>query len=157
MKKAVLLVCVLLALAAIPAADDGPKILEFETMVGVDAPFTRGNGNAIRGVDGGGVPWVLDEAKGELRTDGRLEVEVEGLIIPGRGNPSATFAAVVSCLSRDAMGNAVTVNLSSGPFPADPDGNSKIEAMVALPSPCIAPIVFVTNGAGTAWFAATGF
>jgi hypothetical protein len=27
---------------------------------------------------------------------------------------------------------------------------------VSLPSPCVAPIVFVTNAGGTSWFAVTG-
>ena len=34
-------------------------------------------------------------------------------------------------------------------------GDAKIDAKVALPSPCFAPIVFVTSGGGS-WFAVTG-
>jgi hypothetical protein len=41
------------------------------------------------------------------------------------------------------------------PFPASSTGDSKIEATLDLPEPCIAPIVFVTSP-GAAWFAATG-
>jgi hypothetical protein len=48
------------------------------------------------------------------------------------------------------------VNVSTTTFPADAGGNSTIEAQVALPKPCIAPIIFVTS-AGNAWFAATGY
>ena len=33
-------------------------------------------------------------------------------------NPSATFGGLLSCLTRDASGNAVTVNLATGRFPA---------------------------------------
>jgi streptogramin lyase len=58
-------------------------------------------------------------------------------------------------LSKDANGNAVTANVSTGQFPADAAGNSEIEDTVALPQPCIAPIVFVASPDG-AWFAATG-
>jgi hypothetical protein len=157
-KRLLLLVGLLLALPAAGSADD--KILQFDTMVGVVAPFT-GATNAIRGVGGGGQPWRLDEARGELRVDGRLEIEVKGLVLVSTGqNPAATFRAVVSCLTpgKDAQGNlvAATTNVTTNEFPATVDGDSEIEAVVALPSPCIAPIVFVTNAAGR-WFAATGF
>ena len=143
-------------------ADDG--ILEADTMVGVAPPFV-GSANPIRAVRGGGLPWVLDEAKVELDKDGELRVEVEGLIIPadlGFGfNPAPFFRVIVSCLSVDAGGNVVTVNVvttnGAEVMEGDPrNGDAKIEADVELPTPCVAPIVFVTSPGGS-WFSATGF
>lgn len=148
-----------------------PKLLEWDTMVGVPRPFT-GATNAIRGVAGGGLPWVIGPTKGELDVNGRLEIEVTGLVfdpadatVISRGlanmNTVPAFAAVVSCLSKDAAGAASTVNMMTEAFPATQGmasaggGNAKIEAQVMLPKPCIAPIVFVTSPTG-AWFAATG-
>lgn len=142
------------------------KILEFGTMIGVPRPYT-GTTNAIRGVPGGGLPWVVASAEGELSANGRLEITVLGLVLDpndpaviasGRAgiNPSPTFKAIVSCLSKDAAGNPTTVNVSTGLFPADSAGNSHIEETLTLPQPCIAPIIFVTSGGGS-WFAATGF
>jgi len=142
-------------------ADDG--VIEADTMVGVDGPFV-GTANPIRGVNGGGLPWVLDEAKVELDRDGKLEVDVEGLIIPadaGFGfNPAPFFRAIVSCLSIDAGGNVVTANVmttnGAEVMEGDPgNGDAKIEADVVLPTPCVAPIVFVTSPGGS-WFSATG-
>ena len=51
------------------AARGGPKILEFDTMVGVPAAF-GGTTNAalIRNVPGGGLPWTLTSATGDLST-----------------------------------------------------------------------------------------
>ena len=135
-------------------------LLETDTMVGVDGPFV-GNANPIRGINGGGLPWVLDEAKVELDRDGKLEVEVEGLIIPDMGNnPALFFKVIVSCLSFDADGILVTANVmtTNGDevMEGDPlNGDAKIEADIVLPTPCIAPIVFVTSPGGD-WFAATG-
>jgi hypothetical protein len=142
------------------------KILEFDTMVGVPRPYTLA-ANAIRGVPGGGLPWVVDSAKGELQVDGRIEVQVEGLVIDpddpaaidagvAGTNPVPNFKVIVSCLSKDATGAAITANVSTELFPADAAGNSTIEDTVSLPEPCIAPIVFVTSPGG-AWFAASGF
>lgn len=151
--------------------DRPPKILEWQTMVGVPRPYT-GATNAIRGVAGGGLPWIAGPSKGELSADGKLEIEVTGLVFDpsdqavmdrglGNQNTVAAFRAIVSCLSKDALGNATTVNILTEQFPAttglalNGGGNAKIETRVVLPSPCIAPIVFVTNPGG-AWFASTG-
>ena len=152
--------------AGTPAAAQETKILEFGTMVGVPRPYT-GATNAIRGIPGGGLPWVISSGGGELKADGKLEISVSGLVFDpndpdviargiGGTNTIPNFRAVVSCLSKDAAGNPTTVNLSTGLFPADSAGNAQIEATVSLPSPCIAPIVFVTSPTGS-WFAATGF
>lgn len=144
------------------SGDDGQ--LEIDRMLGVDGPFL-GNANPIRGVPGGGLPWVLDEAKVELESDGQLEIEVEGLIIPASSgfgnNPAPFFRAIVSCLSVDVTGMVTTANVTTTNgaevMIGDPrNGDAKIEAEVELPEPCIAPIVFVTSPNG-AWFSVTGF
>ena len=134
------------------------KIMEFSTMVGVPVPYT-GATNAIRGVPGGGLPWAIGSASGELKASGKLEITVRGLVLAAGANtgknPVPNFRAIVSCLSKDANGNPTTANVSTGLFPADLAGNAEIEATLSLPSPCIAPVIFVTSPGG-AWFAATG-
>lgn len=147
------------------ASAGGHVVLKFDTMVGVPRPYTGGD-HAIRGVPGGGLPWVVGEARGELRQSGELKVEVEGLVFDpndalviqrgiGGTNTVPSFKAIVSCMSIDAGGSAVPMQVATGLFPADSAGNAEIEAKVDLPKPCIAPIVFVTSPTG-AWFAATG-
>lgn len=144
------------------ARADAVHVLEFDTMAGVTGPFV-GSTNPIRGVPGGGLPWQIDLGRGELRADGSLEVEVRGLVLFDgppvplalRGvNPIANFRAIVSCLTISA-GAPATVNVATDLFPATPTGDADIEATVSLPSPCFAPIVFVTSPGG-AWFAVTG-
>lgn len=163
----ILLACLLAVLVATPAASASSRshhrtVLEFDVMTPVTEPFT-GPANAIRGVPGGGAPWEIDSAKGELRSDGRIEVEVDGLVLARRPpvapelqgtNPVPTFKAIVSCMTI-AGGAATTVNVSTEPAPATPTGDARIEGKVDLPSPCIAPIVFVTSPTG-AWFSTTG-
>lgn len=149
-----------------PASADESKILEFNTMVGLPRPFT-GATNAIRGIPGGGLPWVIEFGKGTLNPDGKVDILVKGLVfdpndqtVIDRGlagiNTIPNFKAIVSCLSKDADGYATTVNVSTGLFPADEEGNARIKDTVSLPQPCIAPIIFVTSPGG-AWFASTGF
>ncbi len=137
-----------------------PKILEFDTMVGIPQAFT-GTQNPIRGINGGGLPWTLSSAKGELNASGKLEIDIQGLVLaagPNAGkNPISNFRAIVSCLKSDASVENVITDL----FPAtlgaavDGGGNAQIETTLTLPQPCIAPIVFVTSPTGS-WFAATG-
>jgi hypothetical protein len=151
----------LLGMQSAAVTAKSPKVLEFDTMVGVPAGLT-GAQAPIRGINGAGIAWTLATAKGELSTGGHLEIEVTGLVLAAGGNagsnPSATFRGLVSCLD----GAGAVVNLLTAAFPATTGpatsggGNSKIETTVALPDPCIAPIVFVMNGGGTSWFATTG-
>ena len=144
-----------IGVTAAMSSGDGRTVLKFETMAPVVAPYT-GTANPIRGVNGGGVPWKLGSAEGRLRADGRLSIEVTGLVLVSTGvNPSPTFRGVVSCLSSDAAGAPTTVNISTDPVPATTAGNAEIAAKVTLPAPCFAPIVFVTSGGGN-WFAVTG-
>ena len=46
-------------------------ILTFDTMAPVTGPYV-GATNPIRGVPGGGLPWMIDGGRGSLDRDGRL-------------------------------------------------------------------------------------
>ncbi|MFB3924141.1 MAG: hypothetical protein ACE145_20660 [Terriglobia bacterium] len=139
---------------AVPPAP-APQMLEFNTMFPVAGPYV-GTTNPIRGISGGGVPWVISEGRGELRSDGKLEIKVRGLVFASNGsNPVPNFRGVVSCQSIDGSGNPSVVNVSTGDFPASGTGDAVIEDTVELPHPCVAPIVFVTSST-LRWFAVTG-
>jgi hypothetical protein len=159
LRRASLSLAVLLALPSSALADgDGSggneaKVLDFDTMAAVVAPFL-GAAGTIGGVPAGGAPWKLTSGRGVLRADGRIEVKVRGLVLVGTGqNPFTSFAAYVACLGATAVQTA--------PFPTGPEGDAEIEDTVVLPSPCLAPVVLVgiprtpARPAG-AWFASTG-
>jgi hypothetical protein len=141
-------------------AQAGARVLAFDTMVGNSPAFT-GATNPIRGINGGGLPWMLNSATGQLLSNGRLDIEVRGLVLAAGANagsnPVAAFGAIVSCLGADGS----VQNIATETFPAttgparEGGGNARIRAQVALPETCIAPIIFVTSPAGS-WFAATG-
>jgi hypothetical protein len=144
------------------AAAKEPKILEFDSMVGIPQAFTGTQNSALmRGVNGGGLPWTIGSSHGELKANGKLEISVSGLVFaagPNTGkNTVPNFRATVSCLTSDAG----VVNVTTGLFPAtlglasEGGGNAQIEATLSLPQPCLAPIIFVTSPTG-AWFATTG-
>ena len=147
--------------------DELSTILKFSTMAGIHAPFLGNAGlSAFRGVNGGGAPWVISEGRGSLRSDGRIKIRVRGLVLDpafvpapnGGTNPIPFFMAVVSGFSTDLVN---PVNLVTGQFPATRTGGADIDAMLSLPHPFFAPIVFVTSlpigtPAAPRWFAVTG-
>ena len=143
--------------------EDGRPFLSFGSMYGVDGAFI--SNNVIRGVLGDELPWQIKSAHGKLTSDGHLRISVRGLVFPNdpavppdlRGiNDEPTFRGLVSCLSDDGKGGIVTVNVATQGFAATRSGNSDIQARLALPAQCVAPIVFVLSGSEDKWFAVMG-
>ena len=137
------------ASAAPTLADEKGNLTDFSSMTGV----TGGAVGTVndRGIKGGGLPWVISTGSGTVGHDGTVDVTVTGLIItvpPVNGiNPVPFFKATVSCLTPKGV-----VNVSTGNFPASLAGDSHIHGVVALPHPCMAPIIFVAAPTGQ-WFA----
>jgi hypothetical protein len=158
---------VLVGTAAVASSGEGKKVFDFRSMVGVSGAFL-GSTMPLRGVNGGGLPWVIGEARATLRMNGAFEVEVEGLVLDpanetaqARGiagkNPVPFFFATISCLDN----TGAVVNTDTATVHATISGDAEIEQVVSLPTSCFAPIVLV-RGSGTGnpvgpWFAASGF
>jgi hypothetical protein len=141
------------AVARAMAEDDGnDAIVRFHTMAPVTGQFVGSGGTPIRGIHGGGIPWALSAADGELSTDGRLRVRVRGLVLaagPLSGtNPIPTFRAILSF--------ETLAPIFTDPVPASTAGDADIDTFVALPHPGFAPIIFVGPGTNAVWFAVTG-
>jgi len=121
----------------------GPKILDAR-MTGIPTA-----GLVIDGVTGGGLPWVLDSGHAKLFADGRLEVEVEGLVLVRDGtNPVTSGHAIVTCNGAPAA--------TSPNVPFSPSGDATVTTQVDLPASCLAPAIFFTT-ATDRWLAVTGF
>jgi hypothetical protein len=131
--------------AASNAAAGGRKVLD-STMTGLPTGSL-----VLNGVTGGGVPWTLDQGRAQLFADGRLHVEVEGLVVAATGvNPVTTGGkAIVTC------SNAPVAETAVFPF-SSPEGDATIDTVVDLPGQCLAPAVFFTTATGR-WLAVTGF
>ncbi len=155
--------------------EEDEELFESEGMRGLTTPFTNPPGstapfNNIRGVRGAGLPWVIDEGEVRIDADGRLRVEVEGLVIdPAVGgalggiNPAPSFRVIVSCITGvDGTGNPTFTNVGTDvdgnnlSFPTGAEGDGELDATIILPDTCFGIIVFVTSPGGM-WFAATGF
>ena len=142
------------AASASVGADESGTLVEVDSMTGVSAAGV----NLVndRGLKAGGAPWVITSGSGEVDRQGNIHVDVVGLIIPTRtppSNPVGSFRATLSCMTPHGV-----VNVTTGPAATGPAGNATIDDTVALPHPCMEPIVFVVNGTaradgGFSWFA----
>jgi hypothetical protein len=112
----------------------------------------------IAGVPSGGAPWVVRRGVAVLNDNGKLRVDIRGLVLPSAGNtagPVTQVAASVVC--------GDTVAATSGPVPLTTTGDAEIRAKLTLPSPCFGTVVLVrvagingtVLGAPSAWIAAT--
>jgi hypothetical protein len=133
-----------LTAATVVTASAGGRNVFTATMTGLTTP-----GTFVAGLQGAGAAWMIDEGFATLKADGRLHVEVEGLVLLNGTNPIDTGRAAVSC------GGVVVA--TTDPVDFSDAGDAEVSAVVSLPSECIAPTVFFTNPAGTRWFAVTGF
>lgn len=149
------LTAALALLVAVPgtafADPGGTKILDAQLTGLPDAM----KGQALFGVTAGGIAWRLDSGSVRLFGDGRLQVNIHGLVLAAGANegknPIPTGEAILTCAGApSAMSSVVAFS---------PDGDAQVNEMVALPAHCVAPTVFFAGitGAGPRWFAVTGW
>lgn len=120
-----------------------------ESILRAEVIGSQVNDPTLFGVKPGGAPWVIGEGTARLSGNGSLRVAVEGLVIPGRGNPVPRLSASVAC------GGAVVASTPSVPF--DTAGNATIRAVVTLPDRCLAPVVLLNpNEVAGTYIAITG-
>jgi hypothetical protein len=139
------------------------EMLGFDVAYANKSPFI-GAAGAIVGVPAAGLPWAVREVHGSLRSNGQVDVDVDGLVLANdpavpanlRGtNPVPSFAAVVTCRT-NVNGKVGVTRATSANFPATPRGDATIHARLTLATPCATPYVFITSPNGGAWFAVTG-
>jgi hypothetical protein len=119
----------------------------------------------IHGVAPGSLPWVLDRGSVRLKGDGRLRVEIQGLVIPiehtvgtttfpaGTARPVTTVSASLYC-APDGTGAAAT----TAAVPISESGDATIAETISVPAACFAPVVLVhPNGLTAAYIAVTGW
>lgn len=125
----IVLACFLSVMSAVSTLAD--ELAFFSPVVGSNPGIT------IAGVTSGGAPWAVRHGTAILTDEGRLRVDVRGLILPSTGNtgPVSQVAASVVCSDAVAVSTAA-VNLST-------DGNAEIRAKVTLPSPCLGAVILV--------------
>src|SRR6266403_3348135 len=84
--------CFLSGLFAVGTVADG---------IGFLSPIVGSNPNVtIAGVKSGGAPWMVSHGFAALNDEGRLRVDLRGLILPSVGTPGPLTAVAERCLRR---------------------------------------------------------
>ena len=120
-------------------------------LVGSTAPDE--GGLTLFGVVPGGRTWVIRAGEVRVARDGRLDVRMDGLVIPSAPfngtNPLASVSATLVCNGVPGTPTA-TVPLSAS-------GDGRIRADVAVPQPCQAPAVLINPlGQASTYIAVNG-
>src|SRR3954453_14880398 len=74
-----------LSLAAFSASADD-RLVRFEGGFGVVPTRANAAPNIVRGVNPGGVPWVISRLSADIRADGSISVDGRGLLLGGTNN-----------------------------------------------------------------------
>ncbi len=108
------------------------------------------------GVQAGGLPWRIRAGSASISASGRLQVQVEGLVLatgPHAGtNPIPEGQAILTC--------AGTPVAMSSVVPFSSAGDAQLDQPIAMPSTCLAPAVFFAGVPAPGvdrWFAVTGW
>jgi hypothetical protein len=116
----------------------------------------------VAGVPSGGARWVIRRGEFTIQDGGRLEVEVQGLLLGG-GASIGTTAGIPSLAASVACGGVVApAGSTSDPAPFSAAGDFQVRQTLTLPQPCRGLVVLVGRpGAApgapiTTYFAVSG-
>jgi hypothetical protein len=144
----------------LPASGTGRDVYRSDL---IGAP---GANQPVRTVSSGGVPWVVSAGSDtRLTGDGRLRADIRGLLITGTGGaldgttgPVTQVAAALTCTNAASGDTGAPSIVNTDPVPLSAAGDARIDQRIAVPVPCIAPIVLIrANSAAGPWIAGNGF
>jgi hypothetical protein len=114
----------------------------------------------FHGVSPGGLPWALKRGEVRLKSDGKFELRVKGLVIPdppGDGTPGGvtTISASLYC-GADADRTAAD---TTEQVPISREGDARIkDKSFSVPDTCLAPVILVhPNGMTALYIAVDGW
>jgi threonine dehydratase len=110
-------------------------------------------GQHVAGVASGGAPWKVSKGEVSVSTNGRIEVEVKGLLI-ATGTAVNTVGPVTMVMTSLVCGDVVAASTKAVALTTT--GNAEIQDTIQVPSPCIAPAVLVRIAATTTGPVANG-
>ncbi|HZP93764.1 MAG TPA: hypothetical protein VFB20_12895 [Burkholderiales bacterium] len=151
-----------------------PKLLAATIFLGLTGAASAGglnadlaacpsNGTAIGDVKSCGKIWKLKSGHVHLASDGRLRVEVRGLVLNDEsvgkfnGTPDGVDAVAAAVVCNGPNGAAVAAQ--ADPVPLGKSGDARIDVKLSLPSACYGPVVVLREryeGNIGGWLAATG-
>ncbi|HZL80322.1 MAG TPA: hypothetical protein VFC06_00020, partial [Demequina sp.] len=125
----------------------GHVLLRAELVGSMPAPGSP----VVAGINPGGAPWVNGPSRVRVRDDGRITVQIRGLVIPPpRGTGVNPIASVVATLVCDQL-----IEASTMPFVLSAAGNGSTREVIAVPRHCDDPVVLIQPAANRAVYIAS--
>jgi len=145
--------CLLSVALSFPlAANAQSPLVRFDGGIGVVPVRAGPAANIVRGVNPGGVPWIISRLIVEVKIDGRISVDGRGLLLGGTDNIGTPGGQSVK--ARLFCGTSVASS-DSAVVPLEANGDFRIDGALAPvpPTPCTTPVLLIVSGGGN-WFAA---
>jgi hypothetical protein len=151
MNKA-LAACLFSAVLLLPlAAHAQQSVARFDGGIGSQPVRAPATANDVNGVLPSSRPWVISRLTANVRSNGRIKVDGQGLVLAGGSNIGTSG------------GQAVRARLYCGGVPHDtltvvplePNGDFRIDGVISPlpPSVCANPVLLILSAGGN-WFAA---
>jgi hypothetical protein len=131
-----------LVLCGVAMADSGKNGNNTKNDVFMSGIVGSVPGQTMFGVQSGGLPWVIREGKARLDKNGKLHVEVEGLLLTNAGANTGTTGTVRMVSATLFCGGVATAS-STPVVPLAPTGFAEMEGKVGAPANCMSPVVLV--------------
>ena len=108
-----------------------------------------------------GKVWKLGSGEAKLESDGKLKVEVKGLVLndESTGESNGTPDGVTDVVATVICGGKIAGAAERVPL-SNPKGEAKVEAKLAIPAKCEKPVVLlreIWEGKIGGWLAGIGF
>jgi len=111
---------------------------------------------AFHGVSPGGAPWVLKRGDVQLKSEGKLTLQVKGLVIPAPAGDGTAGGVTTISASLYCGADADTVAAdTTEQVPISRRGDARIrDRSFTAPSTCLAPVILVHPNGNTATYIA---
>ena len=142
---------VMIAIAQSALAED---LVRFSGGIGV---IPTGSANTtVRGVAAAGQIWVIQDLAADVKQDGRIRLDGQGLLL-GSGdavgsNANASVFATLFCANDGNVPHSS--NLAGVPLEVNGDFRIDDTLSPAPPNPCTSPVLLIRSAASGSWFAA---
>jgi len=110
-------------------------------------------GEHVAGIASGSAPWVVAQGPFNITANGRIQVEIRGLLIAD--GPAANTVGPVTMVSASLSCNDVVAG-STAAVPLSTAGDASIHDTLTIPATCIAPALLIRIAATTAGPLANG-
>lgn len=110
-------------------------------------------GEHVAGVPSGGAPWVVANSEFKVAADGRIQVEIRGLVISS-GEFINTVGPVTMVSAGLACNDVVVATTTAAPLSSS--GDASIHDQITVPARCIAPVLLIRIAAITSGPVANG-